>query len=136
MMKSNMSSTDPIADMLSRVRNAIAINKNVVSMPHSNAKEAIAHIINSNGFIDSVSVNDEDGRKILILVLAAENTNARITTLNRLSRPGRRTYVKAEDIPTVLRGRGIVIVSTSNGIMSGKDARDKHLGGELICEVY
>lgn len=135
-MNSNMSSTDPIADMLSRIRNAMAVNKNVVSMPHSKAKEAVVRIIRDKGFIDSVSVDDIDGRKILNLVLASNDANSRISKLNRLSKPGRRSYVKSSDIPTVRHGRGIIIISTSNGIMSGQDARDKHLGGELICEVY
>jgi small subunit ribosomal protein S8 len=135
-MKSNMSSTDPIADMLSRIRNAIAVNKNVVSMPHSVAKEAVARVICDSGFIDSVSTDSDDGRKILKLVLSPDNANARITSVSRLSRPGRRMYVQSSDIPTVRRGRGIIVISTSNGIMSGQVAREKHLGGELICEVY
>jgi small subunit ribosomal protein S8 len=135
-MKSNMTSTDPIADMLSRIRNAMAVNKNTIILPHSNAKESIAKLLRDNGFIDMVSVDSEDNRKVLSLVLASEDANCRISTLNRLSKPGRRTYVKSSEIPTVRRGRGIVIISTSNGIMSGQDARDKHLGGELICEVY
>lgn len=135
-MKSNMTSTDPIADMLSRIRNAMAVNKNTVSLPHSNAKESIAKLLRDNGFIDMVSVDSESNRKVLGLVLASEDANCRISTLNRLSKPGRRTYVKSSEIPIVRRGRGIVIISTSNGIMSGQDARDKHLGGELICEVY
>jgi len=135
-MKSNMTSTDPIADMLSRIRNAMAVNKNTINLPHSIAKEAVANILRDNGFIDKVSVESEGSSKILSLILAPDDANCRISTLNRLSKPGRRTYVKSNEIPTVRRGRGIVIVSTSGGIMSGQDARDKHLGGELICEVY
>lgn len=132
----SMTSTDPIADMLSRVRNAIAVRKTEVSMPHSNIKEAVARLLADNNFIDGVSVEDARVGKTLTLTLHSDSGNARITEIVRLSKPGRRHYVNAKEIPVVKRGRGLVIVSTSKGIMTGSDARDAHVGGELICQVY
>ncbi|MBX4188529.1 30S ribosomal protein S8 [Candidatus Saccharibacteria bacterium] len=136
MNKSNLVSTDPIADMLSRVRNAIAVNKPQVSMPHSIVKETIARILSDNGFISAVEVTEEDGWKILTITINSDDESAKITEINRLSRPGRRMYVKSPAVPTVKRGRGIVVISTSHGIMTGREATAKNLGGELICEVY
>lgn len=129
-------STDPIADMLSRIRNAIAVNKHEVSLPHSNAKESVAKLLKDSNFIDDVKVDGEKTTKVLKLSLNSESSNARITEIVRLSSPGRRHYVKAKEIPVVKRGRGIVIVSTSKGMMIGDKARTEHLGGELICRVY
>lgn len=136
MNKTNLVSTDPIADMLSRIRNAIAVNKREVSMPHSKIKEAVARILADNGFIGGVKVNEETGRKELVITISGEDESAKITEINRLSRPGRRLYVKGPAVPTVRRGRGIVVISTSRGIMTGREASQKNLGGELICEVY
>lgn len=134
-----ITSTDPIADMLSRVRNAIAVRKYNVSMPHSNAKEAVARLLQANNFLDAVAVEDKpEGKpgKTLLLTIAGEQANARITEITRLSKPGRRHYVGADKIPVVKRGRGIVIISTSKGMMTGSDAKKQGIGGELICKVY
>lgn len=133
---SNTVSTDPIADMLSRLRNAIAVNSRQVSMPHSKVKETVAKILASNGFLESVETKDDNGRKILVININPEDETAKITEINRLSKPGRRVYVKSAAVPTVKRGRGMVVISTSSGIMTGKEAQAKKLGGELICEVY
>lgn len=123
--------------MLTRVRNAISVNKSEISLPHSRVKETIAKLLVQNDFLtDAKASNDEAGRKQLIITIAPAGANARITEITRLSRPGRRQYVKATDIPVVMRGRGIVIVSTSQGVMTGDQARAKKLGGELICKVY
>jgi len=128
--------TDPIADMLSRIRNAIAVNNNEVSLPHSSAKENVARILAQNSFLKEVKTGDAAGRKVLTLTTNDKEASANITEITRLSRPGRREYVKARDMPKVKHGRGLVIVSTSQGVMTGEDARAKKLGGELICEVY
>lgn len=136
MNKTNLVSTDPIADMLSRIRNAIAVNKQQVRLPHSNVKETIARILADNGFISGVDVEEDAGRKTLVVTINSEEESAKITEINRLSRPGRRMYVKSPGVPTVKRGRGLVVVSTSHGIMTGREAAAKNLGGELICEVY
>jgi len=131
-----ITSTDPIADMLSRIRNAIAVRKHEVSMPHSKAKEAVAQLLKKSGFLSTVRVTDATIGKTLTILINNESDNARITEITRLSKPGRRYYVGAKEIPVVKRGRGVVIVSTSRGMMTGKDAQAQGVGGELICKVY
>lgn len=133
---SNIVSTDPIADMLTRIRNAINVRKSEVSMPHSNVKEAVATLLKKNGFVSDVKVTDATIGKTLKVVINGEQENARITEIVRLSKPGRRSYAGAEKIPTVMRGRGIIIVSTSKGMMTGAEAKKQGIGGELICKVY
>jgi small subunit ribosomal protein S8 len=129
-------STDPIADMLSRIRNAIAVNKNEVNLPHSKVKEAVARLLKESRFIEDVSVEDAAIGKTLRIVINRDGGNARITEITRLSKPGRRQYTGADKIPTVKRGRGLVIVSTSRGMMTGVQAKKQGVGGELICKVY
>lgn len=129
-------STDPIADMLTRIRNGLAVNREQVSLPHSKVKETVAQILADNGFLCGVKTGEENGRKTLEIALAKDGHLAPITEISRLSKPGRRVYVKAEQIPIVKRGRGIVVVSTSRGVMTGREAKAKRLGGELICKVY
>jgi len=131
-----MTSTDPIADMLTRVRNAILVRKSEVVMPHSKVKQSVAEILKNNGFLKDVSVTEASVGKILKLVINEEHENAPITEIVRMSKPGRRYYVKAKDIPTIKRGRGIVVVSTPKGVMTGQDAKAQSVGGELICKVY
>jgi len=132
----SVTSTDPIADMLTRIRNAIMVRKNVVSMPHSKVKESVARLLATNNFIDRVDVKEENNVKVLTITINNENANARITDIKRVSKPGRRYYVAAKDIPTVKRGRGLVVVSTSKGVMTGDEAKAQKVGGELICQVY
>ena len=132
----SMTSTDPIADMLTRVRNAILVRKSEVVMPHSKVKQSVAEILKNNGFLKDVSVTEASVGKILKLVINEEHENAPITEIVRMSKPGRRYYVKAKDIPTIKRGRGIVVVSTPKGVMTGQDAKAQSVGGELICKVY
>lgn len=129
-------STDPIADMLTRIRNAINVRKYEVSMPHSNVKESVAQLLKESRFIDSVSVEDARVGKTLHISIAPAGSNARITEINRMSKPGRRYYVKSAEIPAIKQGRGIVIVSTSKGMMTGEQAKAAKIGGELICKVY
>ncbi len=128
--------TDPIADMLTRIRNAIAVRKNEVNLPHSKIKEAVARLLQESKFIDRVEVSDAPVGKTLTVKINDESANARITEIVRVSKPGRRYYVNAQEIPTVKRGRGLVIVSTSKGVMTGDQAKAAHVGGELICKVY
>lgn len=128
--------TDPIADMLTRIRNAILVRKNEVTLPHSNIKEAVARLLKESNFIDGVSVSKDTIGKTMTVTINDENSNARITEIVRLSKPGRRYYVNAKEIPTVKRGRGVVIVSTSRGLMTGEKAKAEKVGGELICKVY
>jgi small subunit ribosomal protein S8 len=131
-----ITSTDPIADMLTRIRNAVAVNKSNVVMPHSRVKESVARLLQANNFIDAVSVDDVTIGKKMTLTINSPLANARITEIDRLSKPGRRHYVSADKIPVVKRGRGIVIISTSKGMMTGNEAKLQGIGGELICKVY
>ena len=128
-----MVSTDPIADMLTRIRNALAVHKNEVELPHSNVKESVAKILKDNGYISDIAITKDGFRKTMTLVLPDGVT---ISEINRVSKPGRRVYAKVKEIPQVKQGRGIVIVSTSKGVMAGDEARAQKLGGEILCEVY
>lgn len=132
----SVTSTDPIADMLTRIRNAINVRKSEISLPHSNVKEAVAKLLKDSNFVDAVSVEDARIGKTLTIRINSDGTNARITEIARLSKPGRRYYVKSAEIPTVKQGRGVVIVSTSKGMMTGEQAKAAKIGGELICKVY
>lgn len=131
-----MVSTDPIADMLTRIRNAIAVRKNEVVMPHSKVKQAVAELLKDSGFVADVSVTDASVGKSMKIVINREAENARITEIVRISKPGRREYTASKEIPIVKRGRGVVIISTSKGMMTGEGARKAGVGGELICKVY
>lgn len=133
---SNIVSTDPIADMLTRIRNAINVNKREVTLPHSKVKEAVATLLKDSGFVTDVKVTDATIGKTLAITINGEHENARITEIVRLSKPGRRYYAGADEIPVVKRGRGVVIVSTSKGMMTGQEAKKQGVGGELICKVY
>lgn len=130
-----MVSTDPIADMLTRIRNAVAVRKSEISLPHSNVKETLARVLKDANFVDDVTVVNETVGKSLVIALNSPDANARITTIDRLSTPGKRMYAKADEIPTIRQGRGVVIVSTSHGVMTGQEAKTKRLGGELICKI-
>mgnify|MGYP003395103668 CR=1 FL=1 len=131
-----MVSTDPISDMLTRIRNAIAVSKTSVQMPYSSIKFRVAGILKDSNFLDDVKVEGEGISKKIVITINTENTNARITEIARISKPGRRQYVKSDQVPTIKRGRGMVIVSTSRGLMTGTEAKKAKIGGELICEVY
>jgi small subunit ribosomal protein S8 len=128
--------TDPVADMLTRIRNAIMVRKHEVSLPHSRIKESVAKLLVENNYLDDVKVSDALVGKTLTITINKEHTNARIKEITKLSKPGRRTYVNSREIPMIKQGRGIVIVSTSKGLMSGDQAKREHVGGELICKVY
>ncbi len=129
-------STDPIADMLTRIRNGLAVRKTTVRMPHSNMKEAVAKILAENKYIIDVSVEGEGVEKSLVLHILEEDASSPITELKKVSKPGRRTYSKAKEIPVVKQGRGMIIISTPKGIMTGDQAKENSLGGEILCEVY
>lgn len=133
---SNIVSTDPIADMLTRIRNAINVGKSEVTMPHSKVKESIAKLLKTSGFVEDVKTGSASVGKTLSIVINGQNQPSRITEIARMSKPGRRFYAGSADIPTVMRGRGLVIISTSKGMMTGVEAKKKGLGGELICKVY
>ena len=128
--------TDPIADMLTRIRNAVAASRSHVVMPHSKIKENIAKILKENGFVVDYKVETSGQFKSLMITVYREDDQPTITELQRVSKPGRRVYTGVDEIPLVLGGRGMVIVSTSGGVMTGREARRQGLGGELICRVW
>jgi small subunit ribosomal protein S8 len=131
--------TDPIADMLTRIRNAGLARHDRTEVPASRLKEAVALILKSEGFISDVrpSEGDNDGAKQLTIVLKyGRDRQSAIDGVRRVSRPGRRVYVRHDRIPRVLSGLGISILSTSRGLMSDREARRQKIGGELICEVW
>ncbi|GJM40035.1 MAG: 30S ribosomal protein S8 [Ardenticatenaceae bacterium] len=135
-----MSMSDPIADMLTRIRNAQMREHKIVSMPHSNVKAAIADVLVKEGYILDFKVLPEKPQAVLQLTLKyvgdRRTRRSVITGLERISRPGRRVYVGKGDIPWVLSGMGISIVTTSQGIMTGQQARRHGVGGEVLCKVW
>ena len=129
--------TDPIADMLTRIRNANQMRYKEVEVPASKMKSEIARILKEEGFIADYKVKKNNVQNIIVLSLKyGEKKERVITGLKRISKPGLRVYAKAENIPTVLNGLGIAIVSTSKGVMTGKDAKKQSLGGEVLAYVW
>ncbi len=129
--------SDPIADMLTRIRNANQAQKDVVNIPASNIKKGIAEILDEEGFVDDVKLIERHPQNDVRLYLKyGKNDEKVITGLKRISKPGLRVYVDKNEIPEVLGGLGIAILSTSNGVMSDKEARKKGIGGEVLCYVW
>jgi small subunit ribosomal protein S8 len=132
-----MNVNDPIADLLTRIRNAQKARHDILAVPASKAKIAIVHILKHEGMIKNYKcIRDDQQGVIKIALKYQEDGEGAITELKRISRPSRRTYVKAKSIPYVRNGFGIGILSTSNGVMTDRDARKLGVGGELICTVY
>jgi len=128
---------DTIGDMLTRIKNAGVRHHEKVTMPYSSMKLNIANVLKKEGYIEDFHEVKENGKADLVLALAYENQESpKVSFVKRVSKPGRRVYVGWEEIPTVLNGMGLAIVSTSKGIMSGRQARKEKVGGELICELY
>ena len=130
-----MSMNDPIADMLTRVRNALTAEKVTVDMPSSKQKIAIAELLKAEGFIGDYAVNDNDGKPTLTIDLKYYAGKPVIELIKRVSRPGLRVYKGKDELPQVMGGLGVAIVSTSTGLMTDKDARKAGRGGEVICYV-
>jgi len=128
--------SDPIADLLTRIRNGIRARHQRVDMPSSNLKAEVARVLKEEGYIANFKVADEGKKKILRVFLRYDNGGeSAIATLDRVSTPGRRVYVGARDVPSVLGGLGVTILTTPKGVMTGKTARKARLGGEVICSV-
>lgn len=128
--------TDTIADMLTRIRNANAMRYNEVSVPASNLKIELARILKEEGFIKNYKVVKEDAQGSIVITLKYVNKERVITGLKRISKPGLRVYAKSSEIPKVLNGLGIAIISTSKGIMTDKEARKQNLGGEVLAYIW
>ncbi len=125
--------TDPIADLLTRIRNAGRAHHEKVSAPYSKIKEGILKVLKTKGYVEDFKVETEGKFKVLTITLKEGRTDLSLT---RISKPGQRIYIKTDELKTIKSGLGIVILSTSKGIMTNYEARKQNLGGELICEVY
>lgn len=131
--------TDPIADLLTRIRNAIMAGHKVVEAPASKLKKEIARILHEKGYILSYKVNEEEGKQGTLKIALKYNPRSKqpaIKGIRRVSRPGLRQYSGVEDMPRVLNGLGIAIISTSKGLMTDKEAKKENIGGEVLCYVY
>lgn len=129
--------TDPIADMLTRIRNAIMVNKETVEIPSSNMKKAIADILLSEGYVSDVKLVEDgyNGKIVLTLKYLGKKQNV-ISGLQRISKPGLRTYAGVENMPRVMDGLGVAILSTNKGIMTDKQAKAANVGGEVLCYIW
>ncbi len=129
--------TDPIADMLTRIRNALMVNKETVEVPSSNMKKAIAEIMLKEGYLSDVKlVEDGFGGKLVITLKYVGRKQSVINGLKRISKPGLRTYAGVEDMPKVMDGLGIAILSTNKGVMTDKQAKAANVGGEVLCYIW
>jgi small subunit ribosomal protein S8 len=128
--------SDPIADMLAQIKNASMAGRSSVALPHSKLKEKVAQILVREGYITSVGITGESPKQMLVITLKYQNKRSVITDVKRKSKPGLRRYVPKTEIPTVLGGVGVAIVSTSSGVMTGQEAKKRGIGGELICEIW
>jgi small subunit ribosomal protein S8 len=132
----SLQSTDPIADLLTRIRNAVMVGKNEITVPSSKIKVTVAQQLKKAGYVTSVKVESAKPRDILVVTINKLGENSTINEIKRLSKPGRRVYVSADEIPKVKSGRGIVLVSTSKGVITGSEAVKQRIGGELLLSVY
>lgn len=132
----SLQSTDPIADLLTRIRNASMVGKTEVRVPSSKLKQVVAEQLKKNNYIVDVKKEAGKPRDTLVLTIAKDGEDCVITEITRMSKPGRRMYVKADEIPRVKSGRGMVLVSTSKGVITGQEAVKQRLGGELLLKVY
>ena len=132
-----MSMTDPIADMLTRIRNSSQAHHTEVTMPASKLKSALAEVLKAEGYIDSFRIEGEEPHRMLVLELRYGHDKQRaITGIRRISKPGLRVYSKANQIPRVMGGLGVAVLSTSRGLMSDRAARKENVGGEILCYVW
>ena len=131
-----MSLSDPIGDMIARIKNAQARNHKKVELPSSNFKSKIADILKNEGFIKDCKVNSENNKSILSLELKYHSGNPVISAFERVSKPGRRIFSSADGLPKINNGLGIAIISTPKGVMTDIDARKQRVGGEIICKVF
>ena len=132
----SLQSTDPIADLLTRIRNAAMVGKTEVRVPTSKLKKVVAEQLKMNKYLTDVKEEAGKPRGTLVITINKPGENSTINEITRLSKPGRRVYVKAEEIPKVKSGRGLVLISTSKGVITGHEAVKQRLGGELLLKVY
>ena len=132
----SIATTDQIADFITRIRNAVNVGKNEILVPVSKLKVAIVEVLAKNGYVASYDVVEGTPRGMLHVVINEPGTVAKVNEIEKVSKPGRRVYSSAEDLPVVKSGRGMVIVSTSKGLMTGREAKKAGLGGEILIKVW
>ena len=132
----SLQSTDQIADLITRIRNAIMVGKNEILVPTSKLKVGVVEVLKKNGYVAEYEVVDGKPRGVLKVTIFEPGTVAKINEISKVSKPGRRVYSAAEDLPVVKSGRGMVIVSTSKGLMTGREAKKQRLGGEILVKVW
>ncbi|MCL1839503.1 30S ribosomal protein S8 [Candidatus Saccharibacteria bacterium] len=132
----SIQSTDTVADLITRIRNAIAVGKTEIRVPTSKLKAAVAEKLQKTNYIEKVQIEEAAPRGILHVIINNDGANTRINAIEKVSKPGRRVYVGANEIPVVKSGRGTVLISTSKGIMTGAEAKKARLGGEVLVKVY
>ncbi len=132
----SLQSTDQIADLITRIRNAIMVGKTEIRVPTSKLKVAVTDGLKKAGYLADYTIEEGQPRGVLHVTICEEGMPAKITEITKVSKPGRRVYVGSEEIPVVKSGRGAVLISTSKGIMTGREAKKQHLGGEILVKVY
>jgi small subunit ribosomal protein S8 len=132
----SLQTTDPIADLLTRIRNAAMVGKTEVRLPNAKLKKVVADQLKKNGYLADVKIEAGKPRDTLVVTINKAGENATFTELTRMSKPGRRMYVSAGEIPRVKSGRGIVLISTSKGVITGREAVKQRLGGEVLLKIY
>ena len=132
----SIQTSDPVADLITRIRNAIAVGKNEIRVPTSKLKLAVAEKLQKIHYLEKVEIEEAEPRSILHIIINNEDENARINEITKVSKPGRRIYAGVNEIPKVKSGRGTVLVSTSKGIMTGQEAVKNKLGGEILVKVW
>ena len=132
----SLQSTDPIADLLTRIRNAAAVGHSEIRVPASKLKVTVARQLQAAGYLADVQIESAKPRDVLVVTINKPGENSTINEISRVSTPGRRVYVGANEIPRVKSGRGMVLISTSKGVITGDEAKKQRLGGELLLKVY
>ena len=132
----SLQSTDQIADLITRIRNAIMVGKNEILVPTSKLKAQVVEVLKKNGFVADYEIVEGKPRGMLKVTICEPGTNAKINEISKVSKPGRRVYSAADELPVIKSGRGMVIVSTSKGLMNGREAKKQRLGGEILVKVW
>ena len=132
----SLQSTDQIADLLTRIRNAVKVSKNEILVPTSRLKAGVVEVLAKNGYVAGYEIIDGSPRGMLKVTINEPGMEAKINEISKVSKPGRRVYSSADDLPVVKSGRGMIIVSTSKGLMTGREAKKNRLGGEILVKVW
>ncbi len=132
----SLQSTDQIADLITRIRNAIKVAKNEILVPTSKLKAGVVEVLAKNGYVSSFEIVAGEPRGMLHVVINEPGATARINEISKVSKPGRRVYSSADELPVIKSGRGMIIVSTSKGLMTGREAKKNRLGGEILVKVW